>query len=185
MSIDDEPSARRRRRCYGQACRRLGQIALGVLLMAILGGCTKSRFPDRKPVVPVRGAVFFNGKPSAGAVVSFQPVGEASSALRANGRVGDDGAFALTTYVTADGATSGEYVVTVYWADPSKRPAEDEEGEETDLAPDLLNGRFASRSSVLRATVNDKPIEFAPLDLAASEIPRSGEYRLREKRSGP
>jgi hypothetical protein len=178
MCIEQEPNARRR---PGMERPRWFLLA-GILLVAILVGCGKTRFPDRKPVVPARGFVFFNGKPAAGAVVSLQPEGDAQQgALRANGRVGDNGEFSLTTYVTADGAPPGDYIVTVYWADPSKRPAEDKEGEQTDLAPDLLNGRFAGRSSVLRATVGDKPVEFAPLDLAASDIPRSGEYRLREK----
>jgi hypothetical protein len=152
-------------------------------ILAAASGCRESRVPDRESVVPVRGSVFVAGKPAAGAVVSFLPLGDSSPrALRSNGRAGNDGSFSLTTYVTADGAPVGEYVVTVYWADPAKTPPEEEEGEETDLAPDLLNGRFAAKdTSVLRATVGDKPIEFAPLDLGSSEVATSREYHLREK----
>jgi hypothetical protein len=157
----------------------VGFLVAGVLTGAV--GCSKSKMPDRRPVVPVRGAVFVDKKPAAGAVVSFQPRGNSNvRALRANGRVGDDGAFSLTTYVTADGAPPGDYIVTVYWADPSKKPPDDEES--TDLAPDLLRGRFAARDvSVLRATVGGKPIEFAAIDLSSSEVVNSAEYQLREK----
>jgi hypothetical protein len=154
-------------------------LVAGILTCAL--GCSKSKMPDRKPLVPVRGAVFVDKRPAAGAVVSFQPRGNSNpGALRANGRVGDDGAFSLTTYVTADGAPPGDYIVTVYWADPSKKPPDDEES--TDLAPDLLRGRFAARdASVLRATVGGQPIEFAAIDLSSSEVVNSTEYHLREK----
>jgi hypothetical protein len=175
MCIERKPRTRQ-----SQCLHLIGRA--GIVFVAILAGCGKSRLADRKPVVPVRGFVSFQGKPAVGAVVSFQPAGQIQlGGLRANGRVGDDGAFALTTYVTADGAPPGQYVVTVYWADPAKRLAEDEGDERTDLAPDLLKGRFAGGRSVLRATVGDKPVELAPLDLAASDIPQSGEYRLNEK----
>ena len=159
----------------------LSFLVAGSLVGAL--GCIKSRMPDRKPVVPVRGAVFVDNKPATGAVVSFQPIGDSNlGALRANGRIGDDGTFLLTTYVTADGAPAGEYIVTVYWADPSKKPSLEEEDEETDLAPDLLRGRFAARDvSVLRATVGDKPIELAPVDLGSSEVVNSKQYHLRAK----
>ncbi|MGD9723489.1 MAG: hypothetical protein AB7O59_19595 [Pirellulales bacterium] len=151
-----------------------------MLITAI--GCGASRLPDRQQVVPVQGSVVLNGKPLAGAVVTFLPQGTSNPrALRSNGRVGNDGSFSLPTYVTADGAPPGEYVVTIYWADPAKQPPPDEEGEETDLAPDLLKGRFAANTSLLRATVSDKPVAFAPLDLGASELAKSGVYHLREK----
>ena len=154
-------------------------LVAGILTGAL--GCSKSRMPDRKPVVPVRGAVLVDKKPAVGAVVSFQPRGNSSlGALRASGRVGDDGAFSLTTYATADGAPPGDYIVTVYWADPSKKPPDDDES--TDLAPDLLRGRFAARDvSVLLATVGGQPIEFAAIDLSSSEVVNSTEYHLREK----
>lgn len=160
-------------------------IALVVLVSAgiVAGtlGCGKSNLPDRKPVVSVRGTILFRGQPAAGAVVCLHPLGDSNPrALRSNGLVREDGTFALTTYVTADGTPQGDYVVTVYWADPAKRPHN--EDEETDLPPDLLKGRFATREhSLLRAKVGDKPTEFAAVDLGSSEVASSREHHLREK----
>jgi hypothetical protein len=156
--------------------------AIGLFwLLLTAGGCGGAKLPARQPVVPVRGEVLFEGKPAIGAVVSFIAANGASSAgWRANGRVGEDGAFALTTYVTNDGAPPGEYVVTVYWAAASRQM--NDEDEETDLPPDRLNGRFATRErSVLRARVGSQPVEFAAIDLSAREIGATGTYFLREK----
>jgi len=153
--------------------------SIGVLVALV--GCGKSSAPDRTAVFPVHGAIFVAGKPATGAVVSFHPLGNSNPrALRANGRVRDDGSFLLTTYVTGDGAPQGDYVVTVYWADPAKKPRN--EDEESDLPPDLLKGRFAKReASLLRAKVGAKPNEFVPVDLDSSEVVKSREYHLREK----
>ena len=153
----------------------------GLGILAGTFGCGKSQIPNRKTVIPVKGTVFVGGRPAAGAVVCFHPLADPGSrALRSNGRVGDDGAFSLTTYVMADGAPEGEYVITVYWADPSKKPRN--EDEESDLPPDLLKGRFATRQvSVLRAKVGGKATEFAPVDLGSNEVVKSREYCLREK----
>jgi hypothetical protein len=69
---------------------------------------------DRKACHPVKGFVYVNGCPAAGAVVIFhrkEPTGKFS-------RSGDawaeaDGSFILTTYSSGDGAPVGEYAVTV------------------------------------------------------------------------
>jgi hypothetical protein len=144
-------------------------------------GCGKSRVPDRVPVVPVRGTVLYEGKAAVGAVVSFHPASSADPrALRSNGKVREDGTFALSTYLTDDGAPEGTYIVTVYWADPSWHASADED-EQTDVAPDRFKGRFATReASLLRAKVGTEPVEFAPFDLASGEL-AAGEYHLQTK----
>lgn len=153
---------------------------VGILFATL--GCAKSRMPERKAVVPVRGTMMSKGKPLEGAVVSLHPLTDANPrALRSHGRVGADGTFSLTTYDTADGAPQGEYIVTVYWADASKRPR-DEDEEEGDLPPDLLKGRFATRQvSRLRARIGNEPIQFAPTDLGSEEVTKAREFYLREK----
>lgn len=156
-------------------------IVTGVGILAGGGGCGKSNTPNYKPVVPVRGKVVVSGKPASGAVVCFHPTADPGPrALRSHGRVGDDGVFSLTTYATTDGAPQGKYVVTVYWAAPSRTPRNEDDA--SDLPPDLLRGRFAVReTSVLRATIGDKPVEFAPVDLGSAEVTKAREYFLRDK----
>ncbi len=91
---------------------------------------------------PVRGQVFYEGQPAAGAVVFFHPQddhaptgdssgGHASMADTPFGKVGPDGSFELTTYGKGRGARPGRYAVTISWTRPS--PAGD--GEDQDLLP--------------------------------------------------
>jgi hypothetical protein len=165
-----------------QNCIRITMAIVTIAsVLAGTGGCGKSNTPDYKPVVPVRGKVLVSGKPAAGAVVCFHPIADPGPrALRSHGRVGDDGVFSLTTYATTDGAPQGEYVVTVYWAAPSRTPRD--EDDTSDLPPDLLRGRFAAReTSILRTIVGDKPVEFAPVDLGSAEVTKAREYFLREE----
>src|SRR5262245_1565771 len=82
--------------------------------LSLLVGCQQERKIVQKPVVPVRSTFLVSGKPAAGAIVCFHPIGDARG-LRSSGRVGNDGVLSLTTYVPADGAPEGEYIVTVYW----------------------------------------------------------------------
>jgi len=119
----------------------------------LLAGCAQS---NRKPVFPVRGHVLFEGKPAAGATVFFVPVETDPDAIAPYGVTDENGAFTLTTYLTFDGAPAGDYIVTVRWPGPPRRP-EDETG------PDRLRGRYDNpKTSKLRATVEKKPnqIEF-------------------------
>jgi hypothetical protein len=71
---------------------------------------------------PASGRVSINGEPPTGALVQLYPVGEKVDVRNSRpwGKVGDDGAFSLSTYETADGAPAGEYSFTIVWpVDPS------------------------------------------------------------------
>jgi prepilin-type processing-associated H-X9-DG protein len=141
----------------------------------------KEDLPKHEPAVPVRGSILVDGKPAVGAIACFHPRNDPSPrAQRSYGRVGRNGAYSLTTFAKDDGAPQGEYVVTVYWADGGGEP---HGGEETSsLRPDLLHGRFAAReSSPLRATIGDKAVEFAPLDLGSSDVTQARIYQLQGK----
>jgi hypothetical protein len=95
------------------------------LLAAIAGvfalaGCSGP--PPREIVFPVKGEVFYEGKPAAGAVVFFHPMNAGASdnqnpatEPRPTGRVQEDGSFELTTYDTNDGAPAGSYRISVVW----------------------------------------------------------------------
>jgi hypothetical protein len=88
------------------------KVLTAAVLALVLAGCAKGH----KPVVPVRGKVFFYGKPADGALVVFNPVGDNDpNAVRPQGTVGSDGAFEMTTYEAKDGAPPGEYNVTFVW----------------------------------------------------------------------
>jgi len=123
-----------------------------------------------KPLYPVRGEVFFEGQPAAGALVVLHPLDDNSpAAIRPSGYVQSDGSVNLTSYVTpsrvvGDGAPAGEYIVTVSWLPTdvkeylSKHPGS--------VLPDKLGGRYGQPdSSKLRAKVLEQPTELPRIDL--------------------
>jgi hypothetical protein len=92
-------------------------------LAAILGTFTLAGCSiPQEPVFPVKGEVFYEGKPAVGAVVFFHPLNAGiadsqnpASDPRPTGRVQENGSFELTTYKTNDGAPTGSYRVGVVW----------------------------------------------------------------------
>lgn len=107
-----------------------------VLLLIVLAGCGPSG-PPRPAVHPVRGEVYVNGKPAAGAVVELRAADDAErDQFRPHGICGPDGSFRLTTFRSNDGAPVGDYALTVTWPLPP-RPGTDEDG------PDRFTGRHA------------------------------------------
>src|SRR5438132_3037311 len=137
-------------------------LALAVTLCASCSG--------GKPLYPVRGEVFFEGQPAAGALVVLHPLDDNSpAAIRPSGYVESDGSVNLTSYLTpsrivGDGAPAGEYIVTVSWLpsdvkeDLSKHPGS--------VLPDKLGGRYGQPdSSKLRAKVLEQPTELPRIDL--------------------
>jgi len=66
---------------------------------------------------PVRGQVFVDEQPAAGALIVFSRLdGEASAQRqRPRGYVNEDGEFELTTYSLDDGAPAGSYGIAVVW----------------------------------------------------------------------
>lgn len=99
-----------------------GNLAVSVLLTVgiVLTGCSNSSRPS---TYRVTGTVIMQGKPVAGAVITFVPTsneGEAASAI-----TDSEGKYALTTWRAGDGARPGEYRVKVSkqeqtTVDPSK-----------------------------------------------------------------
>src|SRR5687768_4028659 len=88
---------------------RSGKLALSILVTVgiVLTGCSSS---SRPPTYPVTGIVTLQGKPVAGAAITFVPTGdgEAASAI-----TDSEGKYALTTWEAGDGARPGEYRVKV------------------------------------------------------------------------
>ncbi len=79
---------------------------LGLALLAsVIGISCTSTDSQRLPVYPVRGEVFYQGKPAEGAQVLLLPANDSDLQVpRPHGQVGQDGAFVLTTYRAGDGA---------------------------------------------------------------------------------
>lgn len=71
---------------------------------------------DRVPVFKTRGKISFQNQPAGGAFVVLHPrLPQAVGDARPTAIVQPDGSFEATTFDSADGAPSGEYVVTVEW----------------------------------------------------------------------
>jgi hypothetical protein len=99
---------------------KLAAISL-VTVGIVLAGCSNS---SRPPTYPVTGTVTWQGKPLAGAAITFVPTGEGGDA--ASAITDSEGKYALTTWEAGDGARPGEYRVKVSkqageTVDPSKR----------------------------------------------------------------
>jgi hypothetical protein len=102
---------------------------------------------NRQPTHPVRGVVTFEGKPLAGAQVSFRLAEKGRSAAYADAFTRADGSFILSTYEPHDGAVAGKHQVTVV----KRVPHFTAEGK---VGPNLLPARYASaNTSGLTATV--------------------------------
>ena len=89
---------------------RPAKLALSILVTVgiVLTGCSNSSRPS---TYPVTGTVISQGKPVAGAAITFVPTGnegEAASAI-----TDSEGKYALTTWRAGDGARPGEYRVKV------------------------------------------------------------------------
>ena len=83
-------------------------VLLGSMLSFCFVGCGGGDgFP---PPVPVSGKVVFAGKPVDGAAVTFL---SKSGGRSASGKTDKDGNFKLTSVKTDDGASPGEFAVTI------------------------------------------------------------------------
>ena len=108
---------------------------------------------------PVQGQAFFEGKPTAGALVFFHPLdGPDSQAPRPHGQVDQDGTFRLTTYRVNDGAPAGEYVVTIDW-----RKTMPGRGD----GPSALPAKYGTaKQSPLRATIKAESNNLVPFQMS-------------------
>lgn len=139
---------------------RIGFALISALL--ILPGCGEGE--AQTAVHPVSGTVVNDGKPVARATVRFHPVKppagarpeDPATAIRV-ADTDDEGKFALSTYMSDDGAPVGDYVVTVLPYTPS---VEDFEGK---VAPTPKRAPYTNPdTTTLKATVQpgDNRFEF-------------------------
>ena len=140
-----------------QICRLPFPLAPFVLAAFLASSCGPG---DRKPVFPVTGSVYFQGRPAAGTRVAFHPSRDPSDhGLCPQAVVAADGSFRLTTYAAADGVPAGEYFVTLYA--PASGPDDD-----IHVHPDRLGGRYADpKSTPLTAAIPAQAITLGRFDL--------------------
>jgi hypothetical protein len=151
-----------------RACvvRALWPAGAAILLAA---GCGGGRLQDGPPAQPARGSLFINGQPAVAAQVTLHPADGKNFDTRGSrptGRVGDDGAFRLSTYEVGDGAPEGDYVVTVYWP---AAPNSDEP------SPDRVGGRLLDpKLSKHRVRINPGDNDIPPLQIELPEDAAAG-----------
>jgi hypothetical protein len=133
--------------------------ALAVALLGLLVGSCRRAGP---PLYPVQGRVLFAGKPAAGALVVFHPVGtDDPAAPKPSATVQDDGSFTLSTFASGDGAPAGAYEVAITWTE-DKAKANPDTGE----VPSRLPVRYGNpKTSRLRAKVEEGPTRLEPFQL--------------------
>ena len=84
--------------------------ALVLALALSLAGCGgSSSTPSAGATVPVKGIVTYKGKPLTRGTVVFEP----DAGREAQGELGGDGSFTLSTFVKDDGAVPGAHRVAV------------------------------------------------------------------------
>jgi hypothetical protein len=115
----------------------------------------------------VRGQVFADGAPAAGAIVVFHPVeANEATALTPSGEVDKEGVYTLHTYIGDEkanrvGAPAGDYRLTILWLPPNV--SRDQVGM---VIPDRLKGRYINaQTSNLSAQVNTAPTEVPAIHL--------------------
>jgi hypothetical protein len=117
------------------------RLALGLALLAAAGCGSKVKY------APVSGKVTLNGKPLAGAQVSFQPIAPAGSANAAaagsSGKTNANGEYTLTVSTGETGAWVGKHKVMISaWAnDTGESDARPPRGgwPQKDLVPKKYN----------------------------------------------
>jgi hypothetical protein len=93
----------------------------------------------RRKTLPVRGEVYFDGAPAAGAYLTFTLIQENknATAIRGDAVSEGDGTFRVSTYTAFDGLPEGKYEVTAVLRRPFRR---DDGGD----GPNVLPAKYAA-----------------------------------------
>ncbi|AMV22066.1 BON domain-containing protein [Planctomyces sp. SH-PL14] len=132
---------------------------LAVVSTVLLGGVGVaralwlSRYVPPVPLVPAHGAIEFDGKPAAGAIVRLHPAAARKDLSSLPQALADDaGRFQLSTFRRNDGAPVGEYIVTVTW-----RPDVATKDGRVERGPNVIPPKCTkASSSPLRVTVSQQ-----------------------------
>lgn len=131
-------------------------------LVAVIGlGCGADR---KLQVVKASGEVLVGGKPAEGALVVFHPQEkDRERDVKPFAKTNAQGKFILNTYEEGDGATPGEYKVTIVWnkaGAAQKVSFGNDSGQST--GPDQLGGRYGNpaNTSLSKTVKKGEPNEF-------------------------
>jgi hypothetical protein len=136
----------------------LRRLTLLAALLATLPSCGNGR----KACYRVSGELFVDGKPAPDAFIYLHPVdgSEDPKSVRPFGQADENGAFALSSYVTGDGAPAGEYIVTFDWRERSGMFKQNFDG------PDRLKGKYRDpKTSQFQLTIKKKENQLPRYDL--------------------
>lgn len=135
-------------------------IACCAFLLSWAVGCGPAKFAGEKDARPVKGVVQVDGQPANALQVTMHPLNpDPSNPTISTALCGADGAFAVSTYESGDGAPDGDYVLTFLWG--SINPMTMAYGD-----PDKLNGRYTDpKKSTHKVTVAGKPVDLGTIDL--------------------
>ncbi|MBA2114927.1 hypothetical protein [Bremerella alba] len=142
--------------------QRISRATVCIMLAGCLTtftACSTKPSYQEVEIYPTSGSVTVKGEPAYGAVVILHPQGDVgmTKGNRVFAKVKEDGTFAMTTYITEDGAPAGEYLATVIWPlDPNARGP----------SPDRLRGKYATASqSDLTVMVEEGENQIPPWEL--------------------
>jgi len=143
---------------------QMNRIAKFFLLAIVAGlalGLASCHRGNDRPVFPVTGRVFFQGKPAEGARVTFVSLTDNDPKKPKPGaQVGNNGVFRLSTYASYDGAPPGRYAVLIVYPSPSQKIDDENAG------PDLLQGRYADpKTTPLKAEIKEGTNDLEPFNL--------------------
>ncbi len=140
---------------------RIGPVVWGafsIVLVVVAGGCSN----DGPKLYPVKGQVFFDNQPAAGAnvVLHSSPPKDSPNALIPSGIVQADGSFTLRTHPYGDGAPSGEYKVVITWYPANARELENPRNK--------LPAKYGNPElTPFMVVVKDGPTELEPFRISA------------------
>jgi hypothetical protein len=136
------------------------RIAAGMaagLVVLLSAGCNRS---GGSGLQPVTGSAFCEGKPAAGAVITFHRAGDSNKKDLPHAVVRADGTFTVTTLVPGDGAAPGKYELTVIWRKKGKTRGGDDNGDF-----ELPMRYLTPQESGLTAEVKDGPTDLPRFEL--------------------
>lgn len=153
--------------------RRIGvqlTVALGLLTIVSCGGG-----PEFHKVYPVKGKILVNNQPAADCLIYLNKTFDDPSPRRVSPYAVTDanGNFAITSYVTGDGAPEGEYVVTVEWRERSGVLGNNYDGM------DRLDGAYAKVDQNKSKPGFVVKVARAPLELPPFELTQSPEAKKK------